>query len=123
MPILQDASVQDLKRLLELFPIANLRAEWPNQKGTKEELCFAVAELRNYELITRFVDENFCCCKQHVYIYSRNPQLADLPEAIPEGERIFRADAAYSLYVVRSRYMVVLRDPLRCVSTRMRHRA
>lgn len=44
MGVLESASVQDRKRLLELFPIGNLRGAWPSMKGTKEEVCFAVAE-------------------------------------------------------------------------------
>jgi hypothetical protein len=98
--------------LLELFPIANLRSAWPDEKGTKEEVGFAVAEQRNYEQIIRFVDENFSCCKQHVYIYSANVALTQLPAVLQDGERVFAVEGSYSLYVVRSRYKVVLRDPL-----------
>jgi hypothetical protein len=35
---IETATVQDLKRLLELFPIVTLRSEWPAYKGTKEEI-------------------------------------------------------------------------------------
>jgi hypothetical protein len=63
----RNLQIQDRKRLLELFPISNLRETWPSLKGTKEEICFTIAEERNHEQTIRFVDENLSCCKQHVY--------------------------------------------------------
>ncbi len=38
-----ERSAQNIKRLLELFPVASLRSQWPNITGTKEEICFETA--------------------------------------------------------------------------------
>jgi hypothetical protein len=110
--VLEAASVQDLKRLLDLFPNANLREKWPKPKGTKEEICFAVAEERNYRDLAAFVDETFSCCKQHVYIFTRGPDTMAFPEAVPEGAKILEAGEDHALYIARVKYGVVLKDPL-----------
>ena len=44
MAILDETSIQDRKRLLELFPVSNLRQVWAALKGTKEEICYSLAE-------------------------------------------------------------------------------
>jgi hypothetical protein len=112
VPILEDASPQDLKRLLELFPIANLRESWPDVKGTKEELCYAVAETKDLDKIKDFINQHLGCCKQHVYVFSRAADMAELPEALAGGPKVLDVGGAQVLYVVRSSYSVVLRDPL-----------
>jgi hypothetical protein len=40
MPILESASVHDIKHLLEMFPIANIRRSWPDLKGTERRPLF-----------------------------------------------------------------------------------
>ena len=109
---LADASTQDLKRLLELFPVANLRQSWPDLKGTKEELCFAIAEQHDLARIATFVHENVGCCKQHVYIFSRPSDFDHLPGQLPSGSMVRDLNGIEALYIVRSQYTVVLRDPL-----------
>jgi len=47
MSLLGAAAVQDVKRLLELFPVSILKDQWRGEKGTKEEVCFAAASERN----------------------------------------------------------------------------
>jgi hypothetical protein len=116
VPILENASNAELRRLLELFPIADVRHAWPHHKGTKEDLCEAVADTRKYEEIADFIDANFSCCKQHIYIYSRGESSKHPPRAIPGGERIRQARAAYSLYIAKSCYKVVLDDPFEIVT-------
>lgn len=113
MGILQDASVEDRKRLLDLFPVSNLRHEWPS-KGLKEEVCYAAAADASDAQITRlaaFVDDNLSCCKQHVYVFSHNGDAAP-PDAILDGEKVLDAAGAHALYLIRARYNIVLRDPL-----------
>jgi len=112
MQILQQASLEDRKRLLELFPSTNLRKAWPKQTGTKEEICYALAAASNIPEATKFIDENLGCCKQHVYIFSHGPDYAELPKGIIEGEQVLNSAGAHALYIVRSKYIVVLRDPL-----------
>src|SRR5581483_889270 len=107
---LSNASGQDLKRLLELFSVANLRAEWPDIKGTKEEICFTVAESKDYERISTFVQGHLNCCKQHVYAFTL-PGSAALPEMV-QGHGPVLNHGSRSLFVLRVRYDIVLRDPL-----------
>jgi hypothetical protein len=111
VPILQEASILEVKRLLELFPISKLRAAWPVEaEGSKDEIAAAVSEGREYDQILEFVNRNFSTCKQHVYIYSSDkPQI---PVGIMAGERVLHERAGHSLYLVRVRYRVVIREPL-----------
>ena len=111
MPILQTASTQDRKRLLELFSIASLKETWPDIKGTKEEICFAVAERAQPAEVITFINVHAGRCKQHVYIFNRNPETA-LPGQIIGGERVHTVGNDEALYVIRTSYSVVLKDPL-----------
>jgi hypothetical protein len=111
MAILQDASTVQVARLLALFPVSRLRQTWPDVGAeTKEALCQAVASERPREQITNFVDTNFGCAKQHVYVFDR-PKGADLPETITDGEKV-TAIATRALYLTKHTRAVVLRDPL-----------
>jgi hypothetical protein len=112
VPILEESSLQDLKRLLELFPVANLRQAWPDIKGTKEELCYAVAESRDLQRIADFVNDHLGCCKQHVYVFERPQNQTELTGILAGGAKVLDIGGAQVLYVVRSTYSVVLRDPL-----------
>lgn len=111
VPILQNASIQDRKRLLELFSIASIKESWPDIKGTKEEICFAVAEQAQPAAVVTFMNMHMGRCKQHVYIFNRTPQTA-LPNTIIGGERVHTIGNDTALYVVRTSYSVVLKDPL-----------
>lgn len=113
MSILTQSSVDDRKRLLELFPIANLRNTW-NPKGKKEEICYAAAADNTPAQIAKlakFVDDNLGCCKQHVYVYSRDGDVP-LPPDIGDGENVLQTDGVRALYLARVKYVVVLRNPL-----------
>jgi hypothetical protein len=112
VPILQNASIQDRKRLLELFPSASIKESWPEIKGTKEEICFSVAQAATPDQVITFVNANLGRCKQHVYIWDR-PAQAMLPTAIVGGELVhLNAPNDQALFVVRTKYTVVLKDPL-----------
>jgi hypothetical protein len=111
MPILRDATIQDRKRLLELFPIAVFREFYAEVKGTKEEICYALAERFTPEQMATFIRTHIPRCKQHVYIYDRGGDGAvNLPN-VTGGEKV-QASAEESLYIVRTSYSVVLKDPL-----------
>jgi hypothetical protein len=112
MPILKDSSVDDRKRLLELFPAANLRTTFQS-KGAKEEICYAAAASTADDQLARvaeFVDGHFSCCKQHVYVFSHDGSLT-LPDDVKDGEKVLAA-GSHALYLSRVSYSVVLRDPL-----------
>lgn len=111
--ILSQGSIDDRKRLLELFPIATLREVW-NVKGTKTEICYAAAadtSAANIARIAKFVDDNFGCCKQHVYVYSHDG-TAPLPATVVDGESVLQTDGVRALYLARVTYAIVLRNPL-----------
>jgi hypothetical protein len=111
MPILDNAPIQDRKRLLELFPIAIFREVLPELKGTKEEVCYAYAALATPAQVGAFVRTHFGRCKQHVYIFNRPDGTVALPNAVTSGEKI-AGDGNEGLYIIRTSYRVVLRDPL-----------
>jgi hypothetical protein len=112
MAILQGASLQDRKRLLELFPIALFREVRPELKGTKDEVCYAVAENIIPEAMIAFIRAHLPRCKQHVYIFDSAKNLNELPDAVHGGERVFLAGNNEALYIIRTSYSVVLKDPL-----------
>ena len=110
--MLDAAETKDLKRLLELFPASHLRETWPDIKGTKEELCYTVAEKRETERVKAFVSENFSCCKQHIYIFSRPIEFPDFPQSIAGAEKEMSIDGVSAMYVIQCHYSIVLRSPL-----------
>jgi hypothetical protein len=116
VPILNESSHEERKRLLDLLPIANLRQAWPDLIGPKEEICGTIAGGGLDNRVTSFVDENFGCCKQHVFIYGDGSQRMHLPTNISSAERIATVRGVHSLFLTRQRYDVVLKDPLEAVS-------
>jgi hypothetical protein len=106
------ASVQDLKRLLELFPIADLRPFWQEFKGTKEEVCQQGAESKDLNRIGQFLDSKFSNCKQHVYAFQKSDKITALPETLGGERATLTLPDVRSLFVLRSTYSVVLREPL-----------
>lgn len=114
MPILQQASVEDRKRLLELFPVAYLREAFGSTKTKKEEICYAEAtrsDAPQIQRVAKFVNDHVGCCKQHVYVFSHDGS-AKLPVGVEGGEMVLSADGSHGLYLSRVEYTVVLRDPL-----------
>jgi hypothetical protein len=111
MPIIQDSSIQDRKRLLELFSIASLKEGWPDIKGTKEEIGFGVAGRADALQTITFMLAHFSRCKQHVYIFNRTAEVTGIPNGIVGGERV-QSVGNTGLYVVRTSYSVVLKEPL-----------
>jgi hypothetical protein len=114
MSLLSRASVEDRKRLLELFPVANLREVFESKKTKKEEICYAEAVktgAAQVKRIAEFVDNHLGCCKQHVYVFSHDGSTK-LPADVADGEKVLDVDGESALYLSRAKYVVVLRDPL-----------
>jgi len=109
--ILATAPVQEIKHLLELFPIDNIRDKWPHLKGNKAEISKAIAEARDVAAISKFLNDNLSCCKQHVYIFSHEEDV-HLPSSLPSGEQLLSTPGVQSTYLVRVRYRVYLSNPL-----------
>lgn len=116
MSILNRTSVQKLQRLLDLYPVSSLRAEWPKVNGTKTEVCFEIAGQRDVPKITQFLDEHLDCCKQHIYVFEHRGKLDALPAiGITDADRILETatnDSRRFFFVIDFEYNVVLRDPL-----------
>jgi hypothetical protein len=113
MPILTDATAEEVERLLGLFPVANLRQTWTafaNQ--SKEQLCSAVAAQRPRGEVSDFVRQAFGCCKQHVHLFSHElqPPLT-VPATIIDGEKLVALTPRSAIYLTRSQTDVVLLDP------------
>lgn len=112
MKILENASTQQLKRLLELFPASNLREKWPKQKGSKEEIAATIAQGNSTEELIKYVDENLSCCKQHVNVFIHEPPLEVVPEFDhPDAGMIASVKGLHRLYIIKARYKVILNTP------------
>jgi hypothetical protein len=109
MPILQEATVKDRKRLLELFPVAVFREAHADLKGTKEEICYALAEQFTPEQMATFVRTHLGRCKQHVYIYDRGAGQVNLPNVT--GAEKVQYNASEALYIVKTTFEIILKDP------------
>jgi hypothetical protein len=112
MPILQDANTQDLKRLLEVFPVAALKEGWPSIRGDKSEICFGAAQEHDVKRIIDFIATNISRCKQHVYVLSKPEEQFDAIGAFPDSEIIDLRNNNEYLVVVRARFEILLKDPL-----------
>jgi hypothetical protein len=64
------------------------------------------------ERISRFLDEHFDCSKQHVYVFEKPKNFVHLPSSLGTEPPATTIEGARSLFVLRIRYSVVLRDPL-----------
>lgn len=106
---LEGTSPLDRKRLLELFPAALIRTQWSEIKGSKSDICSAVATGRPPEDILAFVAQHFSVCKQHVYVLGRTDKSV-LPNEILGANGYF-PNVNQGIYVVRTTFTTLLRDP------------
>jgi len=112
MAILNDADAEEKARLLDLFPVAQLKETWNDIKADdKNELCEAIVEKKPATQISAFVDSTFGMCKQHVYLFTSGQSQLKFPDAVPNGERA-KISAQSALYLVRSIAEVVLLDSM-----------
>ncbi len=112
MPILESASKQDIKRLLDSFPVSTLKDTWSNVKGTKEEICFAAAEENNLGKIVAFMQRNFARCKRHAYVLEAPANQADPLQAITDAEVLGVANQGQTLALTKAVFSIFLKDPL-----------
>jgi hypothetical protein len=110
--LLSDANNQQVKRLLDSFPLAALKEAWPNVHGSKEEMCFAAAEERNIERLVSFMDTNIGRCRTHVYVLSRPPEHLDEMAAFPDAEVLASREGGKVLILTKAEFTVFLRDPI-----------
>ncbi len=86
--------------MLELIPVATFREAHPELKGTKEEICYALAEQSSPDQMARFIRIHLGRCKQHVYIYDRGDGQVNLPDVI--GAEKVRHDSLEQCVVLGS---------------------
>ena len=100
------------QRLLELFPVASLRAGFAS-KGSKDEIARKVAmssRASGVDALVEFLDVNIGFCKQHTHVFYHDG-LADLPDTIQNAELIRRGNS-HALFLARIEYKVVKLNPL-----------
>lgn len=112
MPLLQDSSTQDLKRLLGSFPFSTLKDAWPSVRGTKEEICFAAAQEKDQNKIISFMGKNFGRCRQHVYILNEPDNNPNPWVAVPDAEILSQDAEGRVLAITKAVFSIFLRDPL-----------
>ncbi len=111
MALPANLSAQDLTRLLELFPLKSLKEEWPDKKGTKEDLCKEIAKEKDLGRIADFVDKSLNLCKQNVYVFDIDPlALPAMPTVTAKGW-VKKVGKTHAMYLIRVQFKVVLRDP------------
>ena len=112
MPILQRARPEELERLLDLFPLAQIKERWPNtEQKTKVGMCREIAQTASPREIENFVDTFLPCCKQHVYVCEPEAQgYPAFPANTEFGERVLNQPGR-ALYIMRAEQRVVLASP------------
>jgi len=113
MDLMESASSDQLRRLLELFPSSMIKEEWPGVKGQKKaDACEVIANTGDAERIKVFMMASFAHCRQHVLLLTRGNGNADLMAAFPASQPIgsMPGGVFYHLSVVP--YTVYLLNPM-----------
>jgi hypothetical protein len=113
MPLLQAASNEQLRRLLEFFPASALKAEWPGLKGQKKpDLCEHIAKSKDIDRIKSFVIANFAHCRQHTLLLQKSESKADLTAAFPPAELLATPQSGIQYWMASVPYVVYLLKPM-----------
>jgi hypothetical protein len=112
VPLLEHATRQDIKRLLDSFPVSTLKNGWPSVKGTKEEICFAAADEHDLPKIVKFMETNFGRCKLHVYVFRIPESGADPFASIPDAQVLGGDEDRGTLAMTTAVFSIFLKDPL-----------
>lgn len=110
MATLAKAEVDEIRRLLELFPVATLRDQFPD-RGDKEEVADAVAKRGEHHRIAEFVARNFSQCRQHVYVLGKSQLGITLPIAFGGVDELIKDPAGRTIYLSEVEYTVYVKDP------------
>ena len=77
------ATARSLSRLLNVFPVAAMRAEWDLRGRTKSDLIGAVVARIDAANITDFVEKSVGLTKQHIFLFEHNlNNLNNLPDSV-----------------------------------------
>lgn len=115
MSLLNNATTEEIQRLLDMFPSSSLKQNWPDMGKTKLEMCQNLASQRNMPTIQTFIADHILCCRQHVYICSHAVALASVPEiSLPDSSLIWKkytAQEKEQVYIMRIKYDFILTNP------------
>ena len=113
MAILESASTEQLRRLLELFPSALLKAEWPGTKGFKKvDACEAIAGTNDSARVKSFLVSNFAHCRQHVLLPQRPSDEVDVTTVFPPSEPLGKLPGGIEFRLTLVPYTVYLLNPM-----------
>lgn len=112
MSLLADASNQQVKRLLDSFPVTSLKNAWPSVRGNKEEVCFAAAEERDISRLVAFMEKNIGQCRTHVYVLTPPEDAGNPLGAVPDAEILSSSDGGRTIALLKASFTVYLRDPI-----------
>jgi hypothetical protein len=112
--LLPSSSIEEIARLLDLFPVSSVREYWPKLSGHKGDLIRLVAENQPHEDIIEFVQEHIAYCKQHIYFYAHEGGFAKSPNLNLPGTVLASSWKEQPwqkhLFLTRYHYTVVLRE-------------
>jgi len=113
MALLEHATAEQLRRLLEFFPAPKLKYEWPGLKGQKkEDACQLIAGTGDHARIGTFLMANFAHCRQHVLLLSRQKKESDPLAALPHSDLLGEPHGGVSFHLATVQYSVYLLDPV-----------
>lgn len=113
MALLENAPVEQLRRLLEFFPAPKLKEEWPGTKGQKKpDACEIIASTGDHARVGAFLMANFAHCRQHIHILSRNNKDSDPLAALPASDLLGNMPGGISFHLASVPYIVYLLNPV-----------
>lgn len=114
--MLSDVDPPTLRRLLALYPVSALKEKWSEHKRKDKLLDWVVANAPRKE-IEGFLDDYFSCCKQHIYSYTHQQNIHELPAfRIPEATKnidVISSESRNLLYLGKMEYHLIFTNPLR----------
>lgn len=114
MATLEAADLDEVRRLLELFPASLLKEQF-GASGDKEQICRAAAERGDHAQIAEFVATNLGRCKQHTYVVSNSELDISVDIAFESADALAQDGEGRSLFLGRVSYTVYVRDPFEAV--------
>jgi hypothetical protein len=113
MPLLENASVDQIRRLLDLFPSSLIKEQWPGVKGEKKvDACEIIAKTQDAERFRKFLVASFAYCRQHVLLLKNGPDGSDFRAAFPATDLLATAAGGISFHLAAVPYTVYLLDPM-----------
>ncbi|HEY4008739.1 MAG TPA: hypothetical protein VGM11_01210, partial [Acidobacteriaceae bacterium] len=112
MSILEEASEDELVRLLQLFPASVLKLAWEKPKLTKEAICRAAAKERDLQKIVGLIRTSFARCRMHVHVLSLPDNQPSPLTAITDTE-VLQSEAGGPTWILaKVSFVVILQEAL-----------